>query len=214
MPRAPLASPSRPFDAAYFRRFYESRRSRVYGAEQVDHLARGVTGFVRWFGGEIERVLDVGAGTGLWKDWFARNLPSVRYRSLDVSPYACERYGHERRDIASWRARERFDLVVCQGVLPYLDDAACARAVGNMAAMCRGYLYLEAVTARDLRDVCDRRHTDVTMRSRPASFYRGLLAPRFEAIGCGLYHVKGGGSVFYELERPCTVRVRRRGESV
>ena len=31
------------FDASYFRRFYESRRSRVYGKEQVDSLARGVS---------------------------------------------------------------------------------------------------------------------------------------------------------------------------
>ena len=57
------------FDADYFRRFYESRRTRVYGGEQVGHLARGVTGLVQWFGGDIERVLDVGAGTGLWGAW-------------------------------------------------------------------------------------------------------------------------------------------------
>ena len=49
------------FDASYFRRYYESRRSRVYGQEQIAELARGVTGFVRWFGGDIETVLDVGA---------------------------------------------------------------------------------------------------------------------------------------------------------
>ena len=62
------------FDASYFKRFYESRRSRVYGEEQVDHLVRGVTGFVQWFGGEIERVLDVGAGTGLWGAWFRAHM--------------------------------------------------------------------------------------------------------------------------------------------
>jgi hypothetical protein len=190
------------FDAAYFRRFYESRRSRVYGKEQIDQLARGVTGFVGWFGGDLEDVLDVGAGTGLWRDWFHENLPDVRYRSLDVSAYACEQYGHERRDISAWRARDRFDLVVCQGVLPYLDDGACDRAIANMGAMCRGFLYLEAITARDLRDVCDRSRTDVTVHARPAAFYRRLLARHFEPVGCGLYHVKAGDIVFYDLERP------------
>ncbi len=189
------------FDAAYYRRYYESRRSRVYGREHIDHLARGVTGMVQWFGCEIERVLDVGAGTGLWRDWFAEHLPSTRYRSIDVSEYACERYRHERRDIAQWRTRQRFDIVVCQGVLPYLDDEACDKAIGNMAAMCRGFLYLEAITARDIRDACDRTKTDTTVRARPASFYRRLLARRFEAVGCGLHHVKGGDKVFYELER-------------
>ncbi len=189
------------FDARYFRRYYESRRSRVYGAEQIDHLARGVTGMVRWFGGELDKVLDVGAGTGLWRDWFARHLPDVRYRSVDVSEYACATYGHERRDISRWRARERFDLVVCQGVVPYLDDAACERALANMAAMCRGFLYLEAITARDLREVVDRTRTDVTVHARPAAFYRRVLARHFERLGCGLYHVKGGDKVFYDLER-------------
>jgi hypothetical protein len=189
------------FDASYFRRYYESRRSRVYGAEQIDHLARGVTGFMRWFGGDIEKVLDVGAGTGLWKDWFRRNMPDARYRSVDVSEYACSTYGHERRDISRWRARERFDLVVCQGVIPYLDDAACERAIANLGAMCRGFLYLEAVTARDLREVVDRSKTDVSQHARPATFYRRILARHFERLGCGLYHVRGGDKVFYDLER-------------
>jgi len=192
---------SHPFDARYFRRYYESRRSRVYGREQIAELARGVTGFVRRFGGTLETVLDVGAGTGLWKDWFHENLPEVRYRSVDVSAYACATYGHERRDISRWRARTRFDLVVCQGVLPYLDDAACEQGIANMAAMCRGFLYLEAVTARDLREVVDRSRTDISVRARPATFYRRALAPHFERLGCGLHHVKGGDQVFYELER-------------
>jgi hypothetical protein len=189
------------FDASYFRRFYESRRSRVYGEEQVDFLARGVTGFVQWFGGELERVLDVGAGTGLWGAWFRANLPKVRYRSLDVSEYACITYGHERRDIATWKGREKYDLVVCQGVLPYLEDEACKRAIANMGAMCRGFLYLEAITARDLKDVCDRTRTDVRVRARPARFYRQALSTHFEPVGCGLHHVRGGDKVFYELER-------------
>jgi hypothetical protein len=189
------------FDASYFRRFYESRRSRVYGREQIGQLARGVTGLVQWFGGDIDSVLDVGAGVGLWRDWFAKEIPEARYRSIDVSVYACAKYGHECRDISKWRAREKFDLVLCQGVLPYLDDAACARAVANIAAMCRGFLYLEAITARDLREVCDRSRTDVSVHARPARFYRRLLAEHFETLGCGLFHARGGDIVFYDLER-------------
>jgi len=190
-----------PFDARYFRRYYESRRSRVYGKEQINHLANGVVGLVRWFGGEIERVLDVGAGIGLWGQWFRAHLPKVHYRSIDVSQYACRTYGHERRDIARWRGRQKFDLVICQGVLPYLGDGACGKAVANMAAMCRGFLYLEAITVRDLRDVCDRTRTDVDVHARPAAFYRRALGRCFEPLGCGLHHVKGGDMLFYELER-------------
>jgi 2-polyprenyl-3-methyl-5-hydroxy-6-metoxy-1,4-benzoquinol methylase len=192
---------SRSFDGAYFRRYYESRRSRVYGREQIADLARGVTGFVGWFGGNLTKVLDVGAGTGLWRDWFRENLPEARYRSVDVSEYACATYGHERRDISRWRTLQKFDLVVCQGVLPYLDDAACARAIANMAAMCRGFLYVEAITARDLREVVDRSRTDTSVHSRSATFYRQALGQHFERLGCGLHCVKGGDRVFYDLER-------------
>ncbi len=70
-----------------------------------------------------------------------------------------------------------------------------------MAGMCRGFLYVEAVTARDLREVVDRARTDVSVRSRPATFYRRSLAKHFERLGCGLHHVKGGDKVFYDLER-------------
>ncbi len=190
-----------PFDARYFRRYYESPRSRVYGRTQVAALASGVAGMVQWLGGDLKKVLDVGAGTGLWRDWFREHRPEVRYRSTDVSVYACAKYGHELRDISRWRSREKFDLVVCQGVLPYLDDPACARAVRNLAAACRGFLYLEAITARDLQQVVDRKRTDLSMEARPAALYRRLLAPHFERLGCGLYYVKGGPAVFYELER-------------
>jgi hypothetical protein len=196
-----MRSMSVEFDAAYFHRFYESRRSRVYSDEQVDHLARGVTGFVRWFGGAIESVLDVGAGTRLWGRWFEAHMPQVKYRSIDVSDYACATYGHEKRDISSWRGRDKYDLVVCQGVLPYLEDHACASAVANMAAMCQGFLYLEAITRRDLREVCDRSKTDVRVLARSRSFYRRTLARHFEPLGCGLHHVRGGTTLFYDLER-------------
>ncbi len=99
----------------------------------------------------------------------------MHYHAVDVSEYACAKYGHERRDIARWRGKEKYDLVVCQGVLPYLDDDACAKAIANMAFMCKGFLYLEAITARDLRDVCDRTRTDVRVLPRTKTFYRREL---------------------------------------
>jgi hypothetical protein len=188
------------FDAAYFGRFYESRRTRVYGKKEIAHLARGVTELVAWWGGELRSVLDVGAGIGLWRDWFRRNRPGVRYVSTDVSAYACERYGHEQRDITKWRARDRFDLIICQGVLPYLSDADCKRAIANLGAMAGGFLYLEAVTARDLDELCDRSKTDVSMKRRSAAWYRRELGKQFVPLGCGLHYAKRGALGFYELE--------------
>ncbi len=190
-----------PFDEAYFNRYYESRRTRVHGKKEVARLARGVTEMVAWFGGELATALDVGAGAGLWRDWFVRHKPKTKYVSTDVSAFACERYGHVQRDIAAWHGREKFDLVVCQGVLPYLDDGACARAIENIAAMARGFLYLEAITARDLREVCNREKTDGDVHPRTGAWYRVRLEKHFTQIGGGLFYVKAGPLVFYELER-------------
>jgi predicted TPR repeat methyltransferase len=189
------------FDEQYYVRFYESKKTRVSGPEEVAHLCAGVVGMVRWFGGDITSVLDVGAGAGLWRDWFKEHLPRVRYRSTEVSDYACRRYGHEKRDIAAWRASQAFDLVVCQGVLPYLSDIEARRAIDNLGAMAKGFLYLEAITLRDLDTVCDRKLTDVAVHARPATFYRTRLAKHFVQLGCGLFYVKDGPLRFYELER-------------
>lgn len=188
------------FDRAYYRRFYESRRTRVMGAAEVGRLAQGVTGLIDWFKGDLRTVLDVGAGTGLWRDWFKKNRKGVRYRSTEVSAYACEKYGHEQRDIARWRGKEKFDLIVCQGVLPYLGDDDAAAAIANIGAMAGGFLYLEAITKRDLATVCDRSKTDVGVHARPGSFYEKRLARHFVRLGCGLYYAKRGPLAFYELE--------------
>ncbi len=199
-----MTAPQR-FDEAYYRRHYAGR-ARVHSAREIARLAEGVTGLCAWLGVELESVLDVGAGPGLWRDWFRRHRPAARYRSTDVSPYACARYGHERRDISRWRSRGRHDLIVCQGVLQYLDDAAAARAVENLGAMCRGLLYLEAITARDLAEVVDRETTDLAIHARSGAWYRRRLAPWFEQVGGGLWAARRAGLALYELEGPPLTR--------
>lgn len=188
------------FDQAYFDRFYESSRTRVHGKKEIARLARGVVGMLGWLGAPLESVLDVGAGAGLWRDWFRRHRPLVRYLSTDVSAYACRRYGHELRDVSKWRSKERFDLIVCQGVLPYLADADCERAIQNLGAMSSGFVYLEAITAKDLREVCDLDMTDVAVHPREGAWYRARLSRYFRQIGCGLYYANNGPLRFYELE--------------
>jgi hypothetical protein len=196
-----MADSEETFDAPYFDRYYGSRSTRVHGKREVARLVRGVTELIAWFGGDVATVLDIGAGAGLWRDWFAGHKPTTKYISTDVSAYACARYGHVQRDIASWRARGTFDLVVCQGVLPYLKDDACARAIENIGAMSRGFLYVEAITARDLRQVCDREKTDGAVHRRTGAWYRARLDKYFTQVGCGLFYAKRGPLVFYELER-------------
>jgi SAM-dependent methyltransferase len=194
-----MPAPSR-FDAQYFRRFYDGP-GKTHSASEIGRLARGVDGLAAWLGVELRSVLDVGAGTGLWRTWFRRHRPEVRYRSIDVSPYACERYGHELRDIGSWRARERFDLVVCHSVLQYLDDAAAARAIDNIGHMCRGLLYLEVVTKADL-PILDLEKSDTRMDLRTGPWYRARLGRHFFQVGAGLWASRRSPVQLFELEAP------------
>jgi 2-polyprenyl-3-methyl-5-hydroxy-6-metoxy-1,4-benzoquinol methylase len=205
-----MSSPDR-FDASYYDRYYGEGRA-VHSAREVAHLASGVFGLSRWLGVEIASVLDVGAGVGLWRRWLRRRHPRVRYRSIEVSDHAARRYGHERRDISRWRARERFDLVVCHGVLPYLDDAGAARAIENLGRMCRGAMYLEAITRRDLAHAVDREATDTAVHARTGAWYRRRLARHFVQVGGGLWVSRRSGVALYELEAPARSAPRpRRG---
>ena len=197
--RKSAAAPRAAFDETYFRRFYRSEKSRAHSAAQVATLAAGLDGMCAWLQVPVRSVLDVGAGPGFLRDWFRQHRPKVAYRSIDYSQYACVEYGHEQADISRFR-EGGYDLIVCQGVLQYLDDAACARAIGNLAAMARGLVYLEIVTERDLAEVCDPSGTDAEIHLRPGAFYRKQLAKGFTQVGAGLWAAKGAGLLFYELE--------------
>lgn len=188
------------FDRKYYDRFYETKQTRVHGPAEIARLCTAVTAFLEWWSHPVTTVLDVGAGTGLWRDWFREHRPKVKYRSTEYSAYACEQYGHEQRDISKWRAKEQFDLVVCQGVLPYLDDDACAKALENIAAMTGGFLYLEAITKRDIKDVIDDVKTDVKVHGRTGAWYRMRLREHFTEVGGGLWCKRDAGVLFYELE--------------
>jgi len=194
-----VSEPRTTFDAAYYRRFYRERP--VHDARSIHHLASGVLGLCGWWGVPVRRVLDVGAGTGLWGRWFARERPAVRYHAIDVSEYACHRYGHERADIASWQPRRPSDLVICQGVLQYLDDSACTSAIDNLTAATRSVLYLEVPTADDLVNVVDPGYTDLDIHWRTGAWYRRRLRRSFVSVGAGLYVTRASGLRFYELER-------------
>jgi trans-aconitate methyltransferase len=191
------SSPPGRFDARYYRRFYGA--GKVHDHRRIAHLATGVHHLGAWWGVRIRSVLDVGAGMGMWRDWYAETHPEVRVRSIDVSEHACTTWGHERRDIATWRPPRPFDLVICHSVLQYLDDAACERAIGNIAAATRHVLYLEIPTRDDLRHLVDPSFTDLDVVARSGSWYRRRLGAHFRQVGAGLW-VPLDGTPMFELE--------------
>jgi SAM-dependent methyltransferase len=188
------------FNQEYYDRFYHSAKTRVTSADEHTHLAKFLFEYAKYSGIEIETVLDVGAGVGHLKYWIEKHAKKVKYRGTEVSDAMCKEHGFEKRDIARWRDREQFDLIVCQGVLQYLPDPDVAPAVANLAAMSRGLVYLEITTRLDLRERCDTERTDVDIFVRNGSYYRGILTKHFIQIGAGLWWTKELPPPFFELE--------------
>ena len=192
-----LARETARFDDRYYRRFYG--KGGAHDREKVTHLATGVHHLALWWGMKVRSVLDIGAGMGMWRDWYREQHPEVRVRSIDVSEYACATWGHERRDIADWKPPRPFDLVVCHSVLQYVDDARVIRAIDHLGAATRNLLYLELPTTADLRHVVDPKGTDLQVHHRSGAWYRRHLHRHFRQIGAGLW-VPHGGIPMYELE--------------
>ena len=187
------------FGAEYYRRFYG--RNGVHDRRKIAQLASAVHGMCAWWGVTPRSVLDVGAGTGLWRDWYRDNHPRVKIVSTDVSEYACRKYGHEHRDIATWKPTRQFDLVICHGVLQYPDAADATAAIEHIAAACRHVLYLEVPTELDFRTIVDPDATDMDVHHRSGKWYRERLDMHLVQAGAGLWVKRGGGVLLYELER-------------
>lgn len=197
------ASPARPrtaFDAAYYRRYYLDPATRVDHPRARRRLAVFVLAGLDHLGIPVRRVLDLGCGMGHWRKELAALRPSARYIGVEASPWLCGKLGWERGTVDGYRGRGRHDLVICQSVLQYLDDRAARAGVENLARLCRGALYLEALTREDWDRHCNRKVTDGRVHLRPAAWYRRLLARRFRPVGGGIWIPKDSEVVLYELE--------------
>jgi SAM-dependent methyltransferase len=190
----------RRFDEAYYHRFYENPKTRIYGAKEHANLAQYVFSLARWNDIPLLSVLDIGAGIGLWKNWIAKNAKDAEYTGTEVSQVMCKKHGYQHRDISRWRDRRKYDLIICQGVLQYLPDPDVAPAVANIAAMAGGLVYFEVLTRGDLRERADVDLTDTDVHVRNGSYYRGLFAKHLIPLGCGLHWTRESPPPFWELD--------------
>jgi trans-aconitate methyltransferase len=188
------------FDAGYYRRYYEDPRTRVAGPEDTARLARFVAGYLAHLGIAPRTALDLGCGLGWWKPALASLYPKVAYRGVEHSEHLAREFGWERGSVVDY-VGARADLVICQGVLHYLERREALAAIATLARVTRKALYLEALTQEDWEKNVDRARTDGTMKLRRASFYRRALAPHFVACGGGLYVPHAGPTVLFELEK-------------
>ena len=176
------------FDAAYYQRFYFDKKTSVVDQAHVDRLGAFVCSYLKYLRLPVLRVLDIGCGIGLWRDVLAKHYPSARYQGVEYSAYLCERFGWEHGSVVNYRSEVPCDLVICQGVLPYLDAADTKAALHNLGHLSTGALYVEAVAREDwLLDIVDESLTDPRMFKHPAQLYRHGLASGFSELGGGVW---------------------------
>ena len=118
-----------------------------------------------------------------------------------MSGHLCAELGWVHDSVVTFRSRRRFDLVICQDVLQYLDDAEAEQAIANLVRHCRGVLFFGALTHEDWEENCDQSRTDANAYLRTGAWYRDRLAPAFVCAGGGVFVARRAGVVMFELDR-------------
>ncbi|MFT4193830.1 class I SAM-dependent methyltransferase [Ottowia sp.] len=189
------------FDEAYYQRYYFDRKTKVADPQHVQRLGAFVCAYLQYLRVPVRSVLDVGCGIGLWQGIVAQHFPQARYHGVELSDYLCARYGWARGSVVDYPATQRFDLVICQGVLPYLSPPDLKRALDNLGALSQGALYLEAVAREDYeRDIIDEDLTDPRLFRHRAEVYRRGLSRHFVQMGGGLWLSRQAGVPVFALE--------------
>lgn len=188
------------FDGAYYRKYYEDSRTRVGDSEARRAQADFLFAYLKYLEVPVARVLDIGCGTGRWRPEVLRHHPAARYVGVEKSAHACRKYGWEKGCVTDYQPAEEFDLVLCDDVFQYLDDAEAETAMRNLPQLARSALYLKVLTAEDWKRNCDQEKTDGNAYLRSVSWYRNRLRRRFVACGGGLFLAKASPAVLFELE--------------
>lgn len=190
------------FDAEYYRRFYLDPETSVATQAEVDLRAAAIYYTARSFDIPVRKVIDVGGGIGLFGSSFKRLDRAIHYTLLEPSGDAL-RIAKEARgadiDLALCESASSFegdgkgyDVVLCAGVVQYLDEGEVEDLFDKLGEMTRYLLFFETFTEEDLRKRrIDKRSDDG--HARAASFYVNALKRR------GLVHL--GASLFFREER-------------
>jgi SAM-dependent methyltransferase len=187
------------FGREYYRRFYFDPRTAVVSRAEMAARARLIGAYAAHIGLPVRRILDAGCGVGLLRAPLLRAFPKAQYTGLEYSEYLCQRYGWRQGSLSTY-VDDPFELVVCYDVLQYLDDRTAARAIANLARLCRGVLYLSALTVRDWRENCDRSRTDRDVHLREAGWYARRLRRHFRPSGVGFWVRRGAPLTTWEME--------------
>src|SRR5215216_5776454 len=141
----------KPYDRAYFERWYRDPNDRVATRESLARKVRmavAVTEFL--IGRPIRTVLDIGCGEAPWFPMLRRLRPAVHYTGIDSSDYVLQRFGAARNirrgsfgDLGHMRLRKRVDLIVCADVLQYVETRDIEPGLRAIRRLLHGVAYIE-----------------------------------------------------------------------
>lgn len=188
------------FDKAYYERYYYNARTSVTSAAEMRARARLIAAYADHVGLPVKRVLDMGCGIGILRRHLKPLFRGATYVAVDVSEYLCERYGWEQGGVTTYRNATPFDLVVCYDVVQYLDEKQAAKALRNLARLCRGVMYFGSLTTLDWRRNADRERTDANVHLHTGDWYRAQLRKSFHEVGAGFWVRKGAPLTLWDLE--------------
>lgn len=187
------------FDKAYYDRFYRNPDTRAVTPAAVRRQARFVAAYLDHLEVPVRQILDIGCGTGGLLRALGKALPKAKTRGVEYSDYLCETYGWQQGSVVDVEAGGA-DLVVCNDVLGYLNDADCSLALKNLGRHASSALYLGVLTREDLA-LCDPARTDQAQSARSVAWYRRRLNRDFQSLGGGLYLRKPVDVTVWHLER-------------
>jgi SAM-dependent methyltransferase len=177
------------FNRGYFDRWYRHPARRLKSPaelrREVEFVLRATEHIL---GRPVRSVLDVGCGEGNWYPVLTGLRPTLRYSGIDPSEYVVRRWGARRNikrgsvdTLATLGVAGPYDLVICCGVLNYLDAATLARGLRQIAEVLGGAAYLEMYTAGDAVTGDTR-----AAKRRAPSWYREKIR-RAGLIPCGMH---------------------------
>ena len=188
------------FDKKYYDRFYGSGRQLTAYHRDEARLGAFVGAYLNYLGQPVARVVDIGCGHGQWRDIIAHEFPAASYTGVEYSPYLCRKFGWIEGSAVDFVAAEPFDLVICKDTLQYLSPAKFELAAANLAALCRGALYVSILTSKDWRENCDRKRTDAQVYLRSGNWYRRILQRYFINLGGGIFLSESSPAIPWDLE--------------
>ena len=174
------------FDKAYYDRYYKHPATRSVTPLAAARQAGFISGYLRYLEVPVRRILDIGCGLGRVLSAMQDQYPKARTVGVEYSGYICDRYGWQQGSVVDYDSKSPFDLVICNDVLAYLDDKACATAINNLAGLSRSAVFLGVLTKEDW-GLCDQDRTDPDQYLRTKAWYHKRLQRHFVNVGGGLY---------------------------